>query len=63
MRAALAAPSSVTASSNTRKEGEMRRIAHTGMGIRIVLVTLVISLLAAIEPIVALAGQGNPTGS
>ena len=41
----------------------MRRIAHTGMGVRIVLLTLAISLVAALEPIVALAGQGNPTGS
>ena len=41
----------------------MRRIAHTGMGLRIVLLTLAITVIAALEPIVALAGQGNPTGS
>ena len=41
----------------------MRRIAHTGMGLRIVLLTLAITVIAALEPIVALAGQGDPTGS
>jgi len=41
----------------------MRRIAHTGMGLRVVLFTLAITVIAALEPIVALAGQGDPTGS
>ena len=40
----------------------MSRIAHTTFGVRIALLTTFISIVAAIVPLVALAGGGDPTG-
>jgi hypothetical protein len=45
------------------KETQMRRITNINMGLRVALFTLAISLIVAIEPLVALAGQGNPGGA
>jgi hypothetical protein len=40
----------------------MRRIVRNTFGIRIALLTTAISLVAAIVPLVALAGNGDPSG-
>jgi hypothetical protein len=41
----------------------MRHIAHCMFGIRLSLLTAFISVVAVIVPLVALAGNGDPTGS
>jgi hypothetical protein len=41
----------------------MRRITNIHTSLRIALLTLAISVIAGIEPLVALAGQGNPGGA
>ena len=41
----------------------MRRIAHQLYGIRFVLGTSIVLAVAAILPLVALAGNGDPSGS
>lgn len=41
----------------------MRRIAHRIYGIRFVALTAIVLLVAAILPLVAFAGDGDPTGS
>lgn len=40
----------------------MRRIAHRLYGIRFVVVTAIVLAAAAIVPLVALAGNGDPYG-
>ena len=41
----------------------MRHIAHQTFGIRIALITTFVSIAALIIPLVALAGNGDPTGA
>jgi hypothetical protein len=41
----------------------MRRIAHRISGTRSIAVTGIVLALAAIMPLVALAGNGDPTGT
>jgi len=41
----------------------MRRIAHRSFALRVSLLTAFIVVLAAVLPLVALAGTGDPTGS
>jgi hypothetical protein len=41
----------------------MRHIAHCTFGIRLALLTTFISVAAVIVPLVALAGNGDPTGT
>jgi hypothetical protein len=41
----------------------MRSIAHSTFGIRLSLLTAFISVVAVVVPLVALAGNGDPTGS
>jgi len=41
----------------------MRRTILTKLGLRVSLMTGVMLVLAAVMPLVALAGQGNPLGS
>jgi len=41
----------------------MSRITQSTFGIRISLLTAFIGVMAAIVPLVALAGSGDPTGS
>jgi hypothetical protein len=41
----------------------MRHIAHSTFGIRLALLTTFISVAAVIVPLVALAGNGDPTGT
>jgi hypothetical protein len=41
----------------------MRHIAHSTFGIRLALLTTFISVAAVIIPLVALAGNGDPTGT
>jgi hypothetical protein len=41
----------------------MRRFTNISMGLRVALLTVAISLLAAIGPLAALASQGDPTGA
>jgi hypothetical protein len=40
----------------------MLRIARTTLGVRLALMTTFISVVAAIVPLVALAGGGDPNG-
>ena len=40
----------------------MLRIASRSLGIRLALLTTVVSIVAAIVPFVALAGNGDPSG-
>jgi hypothetical protein len=41
----------------------MHRIAHNTFGIRIALITTFVSIAALVVPLVALAGNGDPTGA
>jgi hypothetical protein len=41
----------------------MRRIADRTLGIRLALLTTAVAVVAALVPLVALAGSGDPTGS
>ena len=41
----------------------MLRIATRTLGMRLALLTTVVSVVAAIAPLVALAGSGDPSGS
>lgn len=41
----------------------MRGIAYRTFGIRIVLLTTFVSIAALLVPLVALAGNGDPTGA
>jgi hypothetical protein len=41
----------------------MSRITRSTFGIRVSLLTAFISIVAAIVPLVALAGSGDPTGT
>lgn len=41
----------------------MRRITHSSFALRVSLLTAFIVVLAALLPLVALAGTGDPTGS
>jgi hypothetical protein len=41
----------------------MRRITQSGLGLRVSLFTVLVSVAAAIVPLVALAGNGNGYGS
>ena len=41
----------------------MRRIAHRITGIRYIAITGIVLAIAAILPLVALAGNGDPTGT
>jgi hypothetical protein len=41
----------------------MRRIAYRTLGIRMALLTTLVAIIAAVVPLVALAGSGDPTGS
>ena len=41
----------------------MARITRSTFGIRVSLLTAFISIVAAIVPLVALAGSGDPTGT
>jgi len=41
----------------------MRRIVHQTFGIRMALITTFVSIAALIVPLVALAGNGDPTGA
>jgi hypothetical protein len=41
----------------------MRHIVHSTFGIRLALLTTFISVAAVIVPLVALAGNGDPTGT
>lgn len=40
----------------------MRRIAQHSFGLRVSMLTGLIFILAAVMPVVALAGQGDPSG-
>jgi hypothetical protein len=41
----------------------MRRIAKSTFGIRMTLLTTLVSVVAVVLPLVALAGTGDPTGT
>lgn len=62
MSAALPASPSVRGVID-RKEAAMRRIAGRTLGIRLALLTTFVAVAAAVVPLVALAGGGDPTGS
>jgi hypothetical protein len=41
----------------------MRRLADRTFGIRVALLTILVAVAAAVVPLAALAGGGDPTGS
>ena len=41
----------------------MRRITHSSVAVRISLLTTLFTVLTAVMPLVALAGQGDPVGT
>lgn len=41
----------------------MRRIADRTLGLRLTVLTTAVAVVAALVPLVALAGSGDPTGS
>jgi hypothetical protein len=45
------------------KEAAMLRIASRTLGIRLALLTTAVGIVAAIVPLVALAGSGDPSGA
>jgi hypothetical protein len=49
--------------STTAKEAAMRRIADRTLAIRLALLTTAVAVAAAVLPLVALAGSGDPSGS
>lgn len=61
MSAPLSAGSSVRSSST--KEAAMHRVAYRTLGIRTAMLTTLVAIIAAVVPLVALAGSGDPTGS
>lgn len=41
----------------------MHRVAYRTLGIRTAMLTTLVAIIAAVVPLVALAGSGDPTGS
>jgi len=49
-------------STNSSKEEEMRRNILHSLGLRVSMLTGLVLVLAAVMPLVALAGTGDPSG-
>jgi hypothetical protein len=63
MRPPLAASPSVSGVIHQLlQEVEMRRFIDSSFGTRVALMTTFISVIAVVLPLVALAGNGDPTG-
>lgn len=55
-------PSVVGVNDHPFKEARMSRITHSTFRVRVALLTTFISVVGLIVPLVALAGNGDPTG-
>ena len=48
---------------NSIREAQMRRFTPSTFGVRLALMTTFVSVVAALVPLVALAGNGDPFGT